>query len=167
MKADRTDVSEHTFSPIGAVRAIPRPVIPAPPPSSDAVRALMSANRGADTKPELLLRAELHRRGLRFRKHYRPLAGLRCRADLAFPWLSIAVFVDGCFWHGCPAHGHRPRANGRYWREKLEGNRARDARNNELLSASGWTVIRIWEHEDLSTAADRVIRAVTCAREGA
>src|SRR4051812_29059196 len=84
---------------------------PAPPPSSDASRAVMVANRGADTAPELALRSILHRRGLRFRKHVAPLPGLRCRADVVFTRARVAVFVDGCFWHRCPDHATFPKAN--------------------------------------------------------
>lgn len=125
----------------------------------------MQGNRGSDTGPEMRLRRELHRRGLRFRKHVAPLAGLRCRADLVFAGARVAVFVDGCFWHGCPSHGRQPATNGSYWRAKLDLNRARDRRNDEALAAAGWTVVRIWEHEEVPAAADRVERAVRRGRQ--
>ena len=116
----------------------------------------MVANRGADTAPELALRRELHRRGRRFRKHVRPLAGLRCTADVVFTSARVAVFVDGCFWHRCPLHGTAPARNGDWWAAKLDANVARDRRNDAALAAAGWRVVRVWEHEDPVTAADRV-----------
>lgn len=131
---------------------LPKP----PPPSTQAVRAVMQGNRSIDTRPELALRSELHRRGYRFRKSIAPVVDLRCRADVVFARARVAVFVDGCFWHRCPEHGTRPRTNGGYWQVKLDRNVARDRRNNEALTASGWTVVRVWEHEDVRDAADRV-----------
>ena len=81
----------------------------------------MQANRRRDTKPELALRSELHRLGYRFRKDYRlQLEGLRVRPDVAFTLARVAVFVDGCFWHGCPEHGHEPRVKAWYWGPKLQ-----------------------------------------------
>jgi len=139
--------------------------IPTPPPaSSAAVRSVMQGNRGRDTKPEVALRSALHRRGLRFRKHAAPLRGLRCRADVVFPRERVAVFVDGCFWHRCPEHGLRPRTNQAYWDAKIARNVERDARNNAALAAAGWTVVRVWEHEPLEVAAERVEAAVLAAR---
>lgn len=76
--------------------------------------------------------------------------------DIAFTRQRLAVFVDGCFWHGCPAHGTDPASNAEWWRKKLSTNRARDEDTNGLLAAAGWTVLRIWEHEDLAVAADAV-----------
>jgi DNA mismatch endonuclease (patch repair protein) len=120
----------------------------------------MQGNRGRDTSPEVRLRSVLHRRGLRFRKHVAPLAGLRCQADLVFPGARVAVFVDGCFWHGCPVHGRTPRSNTDYWQAKIERNRRRDERNNGLLAEAGWTVVRVWEHEDPALVADRIAQVV-------
>ncbi len=116
----------------------------------------MQGNRSIDTRPELALRSELHRRGYRFRKSVAPVAGVRCRADVVFARARVAVFVDGCFWHRCPEHGTRPRTNSSYWQVKLDRNVARDRRNDDALTASGWTVVRVWEHEDVRDAADRV-----------
>jgi DNA mismatch endonuclease (patch repair protein) len=108
----------------------------------------MKGNKRRDTLPEVRLRSALHRQGLRFRKDYRiELPTLRVRADIAFPARRVAVFVDGCFWHGCPLHGSRPRRNVSYWQPKLERNRARDERVNTVLRDHGWTVVRVWEHE--------------------
>jgi DNA mismatch endonuclease (patch repair protein) len=116
----------------------------------------MQGNRGADTRPELELRSELHRRGNRFRKTVAPVKGLRCRADIVFARARVAVFVDGCFWHRCPEHGTSPRTNSDYWQVKLDRNVARDRRNDDALVSSGWAVVRVWEHEDVLDAANRV-----------
>ncbi len=116
----------------------------------------MRANRRRDTGPELALRKELHRRGLRFRVDHAPVKGVRCRADLVFTRARVAVFVDGCFWHACPEHGNLPAANREWWRAKLELNVARDQRNDAELQKAGWRVIRVWEHEPLAAAAERV-----------
>jgi DNA mismatch endonuclease (patch repair protein) len=125
------------------------PALPTPPPaSSPAVRASMQGNRRKDTKPEVAVRSLLHRAGLRFRKHVRPLSGLRCEADIVFPRQRVAVFVDGCFWHGCPEHGGRPARNSDYWNAKIARNVARDRRNDDALAAADWTVLRFWEHDD-------------------
>ena len=116
----------------------------------------MRANRAVDTRPELALRSELHRRGYRFRKAVAPAKGLRCRADIVFARARVAVFVDGCFWHRCPAHGTSPSTNSDYWQVKLDRNVARDLRNNDALADSGWAVVRVWEHEEVADAADRI-----------
>ena len=116
----------------------------------------MLANRRRDTAPEIALRRELHRRGLRFRVDFPPLPGLRCRADIVFTRRRIAIFVDGCFWHACPDHGNVPKANREWWRAKLEANVARDRRNEQALVQAGWKVVRVWEHEPVGAAADRV-----------
>lgn len=116
----------------------------------------MQNQRRRDTAPELALRRELHSRGRRFFVDRPPLTGVRRSADLLFPTSRVAVFVDGCFWHACPEHGRVPRSNGGWWREKLAGNAARDRDTDERLSASGWRVVRVWEHEQVAVAADRV-----------
>jgi DNA mismatch endonuclease (patch repair protein) len=145
----------------GAISRSPRLSVPAAPPSSSpGVQAVMRANSRKDTRPEQALRSVLQNRGLRFRKHY-PLAPAgRCRADIVFTRARVAVFVDGCFWHGCPEHGTRPRTNSAYWSAKIDRNVARDRDQNLLLERSGWRVVRVWEHEDVSSAADRVERAL-------
>src|SRR3954451_8147447 len=107
----------------------------------------MSRQRTRDTLPETCLRSELHRRGLRFRVHRRPLPELRREADLVFPRARIAVFVDGCFWHGCPQHATQPKRNDSFWRGKILGNQTRDAETDALLAHAGWISIRVWEHE--------------------
>ncbi|MGV9710018.1 very short patch repair endonuclease [Gordonia sp. NPDC003424] len=128
--------------------------------SSEAVRRSMAANRGRDTKPELRLRSEIHARGLRYFVDRAPLKGLRRRADLVFPRSKVAVFVDGCFWHGCPEHHTVSRTNPEYWAEKVRANRKRDHETDRALEDAGWTVIRVWEHEDPQQAADLVDRIV-------
>jgi len=128
-----------------------------PVPSSEAVSRVMRGNRRSDTKLEVRVRSELHRRGLRFRKQLLITAGdVRVRADVAFPRQGLAVFLDGCFWHRCPEHGNSPRANSGYWSTKLDHNVERDRRVIVALDATGWTVLRIWEHVPASIAADQV-----------
>ncbi len=116
-----------------------------------------------DTKPEVALRRELHRRGRRFFVDRPPVTGLRRRADLVFPRRRVAVYVDGCFWHCCPAHATRPRNNAEWWAAKLAANVARDRDTDDRLTAAGWTVVRVWEHEDPVAAADRVQAALDAA----
>jgi DNA mismatch endonuclease (patch repair protein) len=120
----------------------------------------MQSNKSRDTGPELALRRELHRRGLRYRVGLAPLAGVRRTVDVAFPRLKIAVLVDGCFWHGCDQHHRLPKSHSDYWQAKLERNMARDRSTTQLLEQSGWRVIRLWEHEKIQDMADLVQRAV-------
>ncbi len=119
-----------------------------------------------DTKPEVELRRELHRRGCRYRIDYRPLAGLRSRADIVFVGPRLAVYVDGCFWHACPEHGVLPRSNTEWWRAKLTANVERDTRVTAALVSAGWEVLRIWEHDDVLDAADHVGGALDRIRGG-
>jgi DNA mismatch endonuclease, patch repair protein len=108
-----------------------------------------------DTPCELAVRSAVHAMGLRFKVDW-PLPGTRRRADLAFVGAKVVVFVDGCFWHGCPEHATWPRANASWWREKIEGNMRRDRHTDALLERQGWRVLRFWEHED----SERVARAI-------
>lgn len=125
----------------------------------------MRTARRRDTAAEVALRRELHRRGLRYRVVY-PLPGQRRRTiDVAFTKVQVAVFVDGCFWHGCPEHGTKPRSNSEWWRTKLAANRARDEDTDRLLTDAGWTVVRIWEHEPVELAADRIVATVRRASD--
>ena len=124
----------------------------------------MARVRRRDTAPELELRSELHRRGFRYRVDRRPLDEVPSRADLVFGPAKVAVYVDGCFWHSCPEHGTMPRSNEEFWQTKLARNRERDAAVNEALAKAGWTVVRVWEHEEIDTAADRVEAAVRKSR---
>jgi len=124
----------------------------------------MSLARVRDTRPELDVRRLLHGRGMRYRVTY-PVPGLTRRSiDIAFTRARVAVFLDGCFWHGCPEHGTRPHANADWWDVKLQRNAERDVETDRFLRASGWTVLRFWEHEDARLVADIVASAVKAAR---
>lgn len=123
----------------------------------------MLANKRRDTKPELALRAILHARGLRYRVDYRPLPEMRNRADVVFTKARVAVFVDGCYWHGCPEHYWPSKTNVGYWTPKIEANQERDRRFNAALHDAGWTVLRAWEHDDPREVADQVERLVRVA----
>ncbi|MDH6126181.1 DNA mismatch endonuclease (patch repair protein) [Kitasatospora sp. GP82] len=120
----------------------------------------MSRQRSRNTAPEVVLRRALHASGLRFRVHRRPLPGVRREADVVFGPARVAVFVDGCFWHGCPEHATWPKNNASFWREKIEKNRIRDADTDTRLLAAGWLAVRVWEHEDPIEAAVRVRNVV-------
>ncbi|KUL31265.1 hypothetical protein ADL15_22715 [Actinoplanes awajinensis subsp. mycoplanecinus] len=119
----------------------------------------MQGNRRRDTRPELAVRREAHRRGLRYRVDVQPVAWLRHRADLVFPRDKIAVFVDGCFWHGCPEHCKSPSTNSGYWSVKVARNVLRDRDTDARLTDEGWRVIRSWEHEPARQVVDRLIAA--------
>jgi DNA mismatch endonuclease, patch repair protein len=129
-------------------------------PSSAAASQRMSRTRRRDTKPEVALRRLLHARGLRFRVDRPVLHDRRRRADIVFASARVVVFVDGCFWHGCPQHATWPTRNGAFWREKIETNRLRDRDTDARLASAGWDVVRVWEHEDPAAAADRVEKRV-------
>lgn len=121
----------------------------------------MSRQSNRDTAPEMAVRRELHRRGLRYRVHYRPERTIRSTPDITFTRARVVVFVDGCFWHQCPEHGTSPSHNSTWWLAKLSRNVERDRRTNEAFTELGWTVVRVWEHESATRAADRVSDAVT------
>jgi DNA mismatch endonuclease (patch repair protein) len=95
----------------------------------------------------MAVRRLLHARGYRYRLHLAPVPGLRRSADLLFTRRRVAVFIDGCFWHGCPQHYTAPQSNEDYWRAKVERNRARDAETDQGFLAAGWTVLRFWTHD--------------------
>ncbi len=128
--------------------------------STPAVRKRMQEQRTVDTGPELQLRRLLHAAGLRYRVNRRVSPSTNRRADVVFGPSKVAVFVDGCFWHGCPEHFRAPATNPDYWGPKIAGNRARDADTTARLEAEGWLVLRFWEHEDMAEAAGAVARAV-------
>lgn len=128
--------------------------------TSDARSRNMRNIRSADTRPELRLRKYLWAQGMRYRLNRRIE---RCRPDLVFPGPAVAVFVDGCFWHGCPQHYIMPRTRHPFWQDKLKTNVDRDAEQSLRLTRSGWRVVRIWEHEvmdDLEAAASIVASAL-------
>ena len=116
----------------------------------------MQANRSRDTSIELAVRRIAHARGMRYRVNMRPERDIRRTADMVFSGPRVAVFIDGCFWHGCEAHYTRPTSNAAYWSQKVERNRQRDLETNMLLSQHGWTILRFWEHEDPVAVADAI-----------
>lgn len=116
--------------------------------------------RQRDTAPERAIRSVLHRRGLRYRVQVKPVAGSPRRADIVFPSQKVAIFVDGCFWHGCPQHATWPKANAEFWRNKILANKRRDTLTNETLERNGWKVMRVWEHEDCEMAASKIAAAI-------
>lgn len=132
--------------------------------SSPTTRASMLANRSRDTKPELELRRALHGMGLRYRVCARPLPKLRRTADIVFRPSKVAVEVRGCFWHGCPDHYTRPKANRDFWDDKRRRNIERDSETQSALEQAGWLVIVVWEHDDVETAAAKVAEAVASRR---
>jgi DNA mismatch endonuclease (patch repair protein) len=123
----------------------------------------MQGNRSRDTLPEIAVRRLLHAAGLRYRVAMRPIPTLRRTADIVFTRRKIAVFIDGCFWHGCPEHYVVPRTNVEYWSPKIERNFSRDAETNEQLRAAGWIVVRYWSHRSPEDIAARVIELVRSA----
>ncbi|MCX5075220.1 very short patch repair endonuclease [Streptomyces sp. NBC_00513] len=132
--------------------------------STPDVRARMSRQKSKDTKIEVALRKALHASGLRFRVHGRPVKGVRREADIVFGPARVAVFVDGCFWHGCPEHATWPRRNAEFWRAKIEGNQARDRDTDARLAEAGWLAFRVWEHEPPAESAVRVAEVVARRR---
>lgn len=127
----------------------------------------MQTTRERDTAPELALRSALHRTGLRFRVNVRLMPNARFKADIVFGPSRTVVFVDGCFWHGCPLHPRTARRNADYWKDKVERNKTRDANTDAQLKALGWLVIRVWEHESPVVAAERIRTAVVSRRAAA
>ncbi|WP_328326927.1 MULTISPECIES: very short patch repair endonuclease [unclassified Streptomyces] len=135
-----------------------------PTASSPATARRMSRQASRDTAQELAVRRLLHADGLRYRLQV-PVPGMPRRTmDIAFGKLKIAVFLDGCFWHGCPRHATSPRANAEWWRSKLDRNMERDRETTRHLSSAGWTVLRFWEHEPAEDVSRRIAAAVISAR---
>ncbi|GAA1004395.1 DNA mismatch repair protein Vsr [Streptomyces sp. F-3] len=129
-------------------------------PSSAAVSARMSRQGSRDTAPEIAVRRLLHAAGLRYRVNV-PVPGMPRRTiDIAFGKYKVAIFMDGCFWHGCPEHATHPKANSEWWRRKLDRNMSRDIETTGHLTEAGWTVLRFWEHEDPLKVALRVQEVV-------
>ncbi|MEN2420226.1 very short patch repair endonuclease [Streptomyces rimosus] len=132
--------------------------------SSAARRRNMQAIRSRDTRPEQLIRRLVHAQGLRYRVCARPLADLRRTADMVFRPAKVAVFIDGCYWHGCPEHYVAPKTNSGYWSEKVERNVTRDRDTDERLTSEGWLVLRFWEHEPSADCADKIAATVISRR---
>ncbi|WP_433191511.1 very short patch repair endonuclease [Actinoallomurus sp. CA-150999] len=128
--------------------------------SSAGVRKSMQSNKGRDTRPELALRRAAHALGLRYRVSVRPIPSVRRTADLVFTKAKLAVFLDGCFWHGCPEHHTVAKTNADYWAEKVLRNRERDRETDRLFAEAGWRVFRVWEHEDPTVVALRIAELV-------
>ena len=147
-----------------AEKAAPQLPTKAPPAASVNVRSVMQGNRKRDTRPEMAVRRAVHGLGLRYRVARRPLPGQRFTADLVFPAARVAVFVDGCFWHGCPEHFVPPRTNASYWGPKIARNQARDAAAIAALRVAGWIGLRVWEHEPPDLAARRIADTVRDAQ---
>lgn len=128
-------------------------------------RKSMQANRRRDTRPEVAARKLLHAQGHRFRVDY-PIQTdeRRIRVDIAFPGDKVAIFVDGCFWHGCPEHGTMPVRNRDYWEPKLETNRLRDERQVRLIEQAGWTVRRFWTHSPANEICQGINEMLASAR---
>lgn len=137
-----------------------------PIPSSPDVSRRMANVRQKGTGAEVALRREMYRLGLRYRINYEVLKTPRRLADVAFPGRKIAVFVDGCFWHGCPEHATWPKHNAEFWRQKIEANQRRDADTNDRLRSLGWTVLRFWAHEPPTDAARAVAHMVALVDSG-
>ncbi|MCX5596522.1 very short patch repair endonuclease [Streptomyces phaeochromogenes] len=134
--------------------------------SSAARRRNMQAIRSRDTKPELLVRRLLHAQGLRYRVAAKPLPGLRRTADIVFRPAKLAVFIDGCYWHGCPEHYAPPKTNPDYWSGKVTRNMTRDRDTDERLREAGWTVLRFWEHESPNDCALKIAATISLLRDG-
>jgi DNA mismatch endonuclease (patch repair protein) len=132
---------------------------------ASSTRKSMQGNSRRDTTPELAVRRLLHRSGARYRVDF-PITTpeRRVRVDVAFPRRRLAVFIDGCYWHGCPVHATTPSRNQDYWVRKIAENRQRDELQGELLRRAGWVVLRIWEHEDPTDAAARILDALAAIR---
>ncbi|MGP3686311.1 very short patch repair endonuclease [Streptomyces sp. IBSNAI002] len=131
------------------------------------VRTRMSRQKSRDTGVEVALRKALHAKGARYRIHRKPVKGVRREADIVFGPARVAVFVDGCFWHGCPVHATWPKNNAEFWRAKIEGNRRRDLDTDARLVEAGWLAVRVWEHEGAEEAAVRVLAVVATRRASA
>lgn len=130
--------------------------------SSTTVRARMQAQKTRDTVPEMAVRRLLHSKGYRYRVDQAPVAGLKRRADIVFAAARVAVFIDGCFWHGCEEHRPtRPRVNADYWTPKIERNISRDSETSAKFEEAGWLVIRAWEHEEPEAVVARIESALT------
>ena len=171
-----THVASHIGNavPVGLARVIAKSIrfhledydketkrkISTPQPSSEAALRRMQAAKPRDTTPEVAIRSAIYQKGLRFRVDAKPLRELNRRADILFRSVKVAIFIDGCFWHGCPLHGTQAKANAEFWRVKIKQNRERDVDTTQRLKKAGWKVIRIWEHEDSNKASERIYNII-------
>jgi DNA mismatch endonuclease (patch repair protein) len=128
--------------------------------ANPAIRRVMQGNKSRDTRPEIAVRSAVHALGMRYRVSARPLRDLRRTTDLVFRNSRVAVFVDGCFWHGCPKHHAPPKTNASYWATKIQGNKSRDKDTTERLGREGWTVLRFWSQEEPLSVATQIAKVV-------
>lgn len=131
-----------------------------PTPPSETVRRQMQAQRTSGTKIEIDVRRKLHAKGIRYRVDAKLLPKKRIRGDIVWSGRKIVVFMDGCFWHGCPLHSTTPTKNRDWWIQKLSQNRTRDRSTDLLLREAGWTVLRFWEHEDTDKVVETIIEVL-------
>ena len=135
---------------------MPKIIVPkAPIASSEHVRKSMSGNKSKNTKPELLLRKALYNIGIRYRIHF----NLFGKPDIVFPSKKLAIFIDGCYWHGCPKCYNEPKTNTEYWKNKIARNQQRAKTVRRQLNRNGWQVMRVWEHE-LKNNLDKIIKNI-------
>jgi DNA mismatch endonuclease (patch repair protein) len=120
----------------------------------------MRRQRRRDTKPEMQVRRLLHAAGVRFRVDVKLESDLRVRGDIVWHGRKVVVFMDGCFWHGCPTHATQPKANAAWWRAKLAANIIRDVQTDAELAGRGWTVLRYWEHEAPADVVTDIVSVV-------
>ena len=135
-------------------------------PPTATVRRQMQSQKTAGTKIEMAVRRRLHAQGYRYRVNCRLLPDHRFTGDIAWRGRRLVVFLDGCFWHGCPTHGTTPKSNQEWWGAKIAANRERDQRVDEVLTARGWTVLRFWEHDDPAAVTDCVVDHLERLRAG-
>ncbi len=131
-----------------------------PAPASSETSRRLAKVKQKSTAAEIALRREMYRIGLRYRVNYQVSARPRRVADIAFPGRKVAVFVDGCFWHGCPQHATWPKHNADFWRQKIEANRLRDLDTNQRLCSNGWVVLRFWSHTSPADAASAIAKVI-------
>ena len=135
--------------------------VPKPPSATNYnVLKSMKGNRGKNTKPEMMLRSALHKEGLRIRIHYNLIG----KPDIVFSSHKLTVFVDGCYWHGCPKCYKEPKTNTEYWKNKIARNKQRARTVNRQLNRDGWSVMRIWEHDvlkNIDSAITRIKRKIS------
>lgn len=148
-------------------RKIVSVLAPPPPVPTGQSRSRMVAQKRRGTDPETRFFSALRKQGIVVRRHVKPLDGLRREADGCIKKDRVAIFIDGCFWHGCPEHSRDTKSNTLWWREKIDQNKARDADTDAKLEGAGWTVIRVWEHEDPEVAAKQVAATIEEKRAAA